>query len=526
VAAPTVYSRALGIFNPTPDQFWTPYPKQSAAVALSGTVFELLYGGAAGGGKSAFLRGYACDFAASHPGAHIALIRRTLPQLRQTHGIHLPEMLTGKATPNRSEFTWVFPNGSILRFISLPNPGDEQQYKSAEFDLLLFDEVTEFTEGQYTFMLSRCRSARGHRAHVVATSNPEGAGFRWVKRRWVAPRPEDLAEGQALPEPGVPWEAPVIEDGHIIGWHPARAFLPATVTDNPGLMAANPQYVRQLQALPDGRLRRALLDGDWSAMDQVPGALWAQDILDLYRVTSAPDLIRVVIGVDPNGTSAQGDRECGIIAAGRDSSGHFYVIADESGPWAPDVWAGKVAALYHRLGADRVVAERNYGGEMVASTLLHAEPDLPVEMVNASRGKAVRAEPVAVLTQRGRVHPVNRFPDLEDQLCTWSQDASWSPDRLDAFTWAMTELAGGSTALAFLTQVSAPCPECKVPNLTGRPTCVHCGAPLPHPDPALTAPAALPPAPDLELPPAPAEPEPLNGSNGHRVVGGLILTGT
>jgi phage terminase large subunit-like protein len=484
----TAFSFAADVFDPPKDQFWVPYPKQAKAVDLAGKCFELLFGGAAGPGKSMMLRGYACDFAASHPGAHIAIVRRTLPQLRQTHGLHLPEMIGDKAAQNRSEFTWTFPNGAIIRFISLPNAGDEQQYKSAEFDLLLFDELTEFLETQYTFMLSRVRSAKGHRAHVVSTSNPEGSGFRWVKRRFVSPRVEDLAEGQPRPTPGEPWRPPVVDNGKVIGWHPARAFLPATIQDNPGLMISNPGYVDQLNALPDSRLRRALLEGDWDAMDAIPGALWSQGLIDEFRVESVPvKLVRTVIGVDPSGTSQQGDRECGIVAAGLGTDGHVYVYADSSGPLSPDEWAAATARLYRNSEADRVVAERNYGGEMVESTLRHAERLLPVKLITSSRGKALRAEPIAALTQRGMIHIVGRFSDLEDQMTTWIQGSSWSPDRLDAMVFAATELLGGASALAFLTEISARCLECGTPNTTGRPTCTRCGAELPHAEQATAA---------------------------------------
>jgi len=485
-----VFAHALDLFNPKPVRFWEPYPKQAMAQALAGRVFELMFGGSAGPGKSFFLRSYAADFAIAHPGAHIALVRRTLPMLKQTHGLHLPGMLREHARENKAEFTFTFPNGSVIRFISLPNSGDEQNYKSAEFDLLLFDELTEFLESQYTFMLSRVRSARGHRAHVIATSNPEGAGFRWVKRRFVKPRPEDLAEGQEAPKPGVPWAPPVIEDGKVIGWHPLRAFLPATIEDNPGLLKSNPGYVAQLRAMPDSRLRRALLDGDWDAMDDIPGALWSQSVIDDHRVTTVPDtvrVVRVVVGVDPSGSSTNGTSECGIVVAGLGSDAHFYILEDLSGPWTPTEWADRVNGAYERWTADTVVAEVNFGGEMVEATLKAAHPMLPVTLVRASRGKAVRAEPVAVLAQRGMVHMVGRWPELEDQMCQWTPGSGWSPDRIDGTVWAVAELAGGASALAFLTQLSAPCPECKTPNTTGRATCVRCGKELPHATPATAA---------------------------------------
>jgi Terminase large subunit, T4likevirus-type, N-terminal/Terminase RNaseH-like domain len=509
---------ARDIFSPPKNLFWTPYPKQQLAIELASKCFELLFGGSAGPGKSMMLRGYACDYAASHPGAHVAIVRRTLPQLRQTHGLHLPSMLDGKAKENRSDFTWLFPNGSLIRFISLPNAGDEQDYKSAEFDLLLFDELTEFLESQYTFMLSRVRSARGHRAHVVCTSNPEGVGFRWVKRRFVSPRPEDLAPDQEYPRAGEPWTPPVIEKGQVLTWQPTRCYLPATLADNPGLMKSNPGYIQQLQSLPDSRMRRALVEGDWDAMDAIPGALWGFEVIDKYRVESMPPdvlITRRVIGVDPSGSSNSGERECGIVCAALGNNGHVYILLDASGSMPPDQWAGVVAQVYATHEADRVVAERNYGGQMVEATLRHAESQLPVKLITSSRGKALRAEPVAALTERGVVHLVGRWPELEDQMVSWTPASGWSPDRLDAMVFAVTELLGGASALAYLTEVSAPCPECRTPNSTNRPTCSRCGATLPRIE-GLAPPAGYP----------RLEDEKLNiGPPGTITFGGLIIEG-
>ena len=478
----SVAALALEKLFPTPQHhapIWTPYPKQAAAVALAQDCFELLFGGALGGGKSALLRSYAVEYALAHRGAHIGLVRRTLPMLKQTHGLHMRALTDGIARENRTDWTWTFPNGAVIRFISLQHEGDEQQYKSAEFDLLLFDEVTELTQGQYTFMLTRCRSAHGHRVHVIATANPEGVGFRWVKRRWVKPRPEDLAEGQPQPQPGVPWEPPLIVDGEIVETLPARAYIPATIRDNPGLLKSNPGYVKQIQALPDPRRRRALLDGDWDAMDNVPGALWAQSVIDRNRVNSHPDLIRVVVGVDPSGSAHDGSDECGIIAAGKDAAGRYYVLADRSGKYLPDEWAARAVGLYHELAADRVVAETNFGGAMVQSVLRHAAPTMPVTLVTASRGKAVRAEPVSWLYTDNVVSHVGVMDLLEVEQTTWTPESGWSPGRVDALVWAITELAGGASALAFLHQLAAPCPECKALNSPGRPVCIQCGASLP-----------------------------------------------
>lgn len=421
---------------------WEPHPKQQQAKDLAAQCFELLYGGAAGGGKSHFLRYYGVEYARDHPGAHIGMVRRALPMLKQTHGLHMAELTAGLARENRTDWTWTFNNGSVLRFISLYNEGDEQSFKSAEFDLLLFDEVTELTEKQYTFMLSRLRSHRGHRVHCIATANPEGRGFRWVKRRFVKPEAKDLAPGQEAPRPGKPWTPPLVEDGKVTEWQSVRAFLPATVEDNPTLMRTNPQYVRQLRSLPDSRLRRALVDGDWDAMDNVPGALWKQSTIDESRVSSTPTLVRIVIGVDPSGSSQDGSDECGIVVVGKGDDGHLYVLRDVSGVVAPEEWSGRVRKAFDDLAADKVVAEKNFGGEMVRLTLKQAGPDMPVKMVNASRGKAVRAEPVSWVYTDLRIHHVGHLPQLEDELTTWTPGSAWSPGRLDALVWACTDLLG------------------------------------------------------------------------------------
>lgn len=459
-----------------PTTCWTPYPKQQQATVLAQSVFELLYGGAAGGGKSQFLRSYAVDFALTHPGAHIALVRRTLPRLKQTHGLHMTALIGDQLDRvNRTENTWTLRNGSIIRFIGLQNDGDEQDYKSVEFDLLCFDEVTELLEGQYTFMLTRLRSARGYRAHVIASANPEGRGFRWVKRRWVSPRVTDLAPGQPAPVAFTPWAPPIVEGSDVIGEQPSRAFCPASIWDNPGLIAANPQYVQQLRSLPDGRMRRALLDGDWDAMDQVPGALWAQTLLDEHRVAQAPQMTRVVVGVDPSGSSHDGSDECGIIAVGKGNDGRFYVLRDASGVVAPDVWAARTVVLYDEVEADKVVAEKNFGADMVISTLHHARTTLPVEAVTASRGKAVRAEPISYLYSQGRVSHVGQLLELEDELTTWTPDSGWSPGRLDALVWALTDLALGG-ALDYLNAMARMCPSCGLPNTSGAVQCFRCHA--------------------------------------------------
>jgi phage terminase large subunit-like protein len=205
-------------------------------------------------------------------------------------------------------------------------------------------------------------------------------------------------------------------------------------------------YLRSIEALYGGtRLGRQELDGE--LIEVIEGALWRREWIERGRVAVAPDLVRVVIGVDPPATA--GGDECGIVAVGLGADGLAYVLGDHSvAGLSPAGWARAVAAAAERWGADRVIAEANMGGDMVVSTLHAADINLPVRKVSATRGKAVRAEPIAAHYERGRVRHVGAFPALEDQLCgyvTGGYDGPGrSPDRGDACVWAVGEVLGGS----------------------------------------------------------------------------------
>ncbi|HTH29387.1 MAG TPA: terminase family protein [Sphingobium sp.] len=199
------------------------------------------------------------------------------------------------------------------------------------------------------------------------------------------------------------------------------------------------------------RLGRQELDGE--LLMDLDGALWTRDLIEGCRLRTvpaalakgdAPLLGRVVIGVDPPAGS-DGDA-CGIVVAGLGADGCAYVIDDASVERStPEQWARAVAHACHRWGGDRVVAEANNGGAMVASVLRAAEVDMPVRLVHASRGKSARAEPVAALYERGRVHHVGLFARLEDEMCGLLAGGGYagpgrSPDRADALVWALTDL--------------------------------------------------------------------------------------
>ncbi|HVI09592.1 MAG TPA: terminase family protein [Candidatus Binatia bacterium] len=178
-------------------------------------------------------------------------------------------------------------------------------------------------------------------------------------------------------------------------------------------------------------------------IEEVPGALWTPALIDKYRVAKIPEsalpLVRVVVGVDPTGSSMN---EAGIVGAGMGQDGHGYVIADKSllAP-TPRTWAQEAVWLYCDLKADRLDGERNYGGDMVKEVISTVDPNVNYHDVTATRGKIVRAEPIAALYEKGFIHHVGEFPQLEEEQCSYVPGISErSPNRMDALVWTLTDL--------------------------------------------------------------------------------------
>jgi predicted phage terminase large subunit-like protein len=207
-----------------------------------------------------------------------------------------------------------------------------------------------------------------------------------------------------------------------------------------------PTYIRQIIKRYEGtRLGRQEIYAE--ILEDVPGALWSQSIIEGSRLPyggKLPDLVRVVVAIDPGVSSDEDSDETGIIVAGKDFNEHAYVLGDLSGHYLPSEWAAAAIGAYQDTPADRIVAEINNGGEMVENTIRMVNPGVPFKGVHASRGKVVRAEPVSALYEQGRVHHSGVFPQLEDQMCSFTQDwdraRDGSPDRVDALVWAITEL--------------------------------------------------------------------------------------
>ena len=217
--------------------------------------------------------------------------------------------------------------------------------------------------------------------------------------------------------------------------------------DNLGNLA--PSFREEVLATYEGtRIGRQELLGE--LLDDVEGALWTIADLDQSRVQAAPDLRRIVVAIDPSGGSGPNHDEQGIIVAGLGVDGELYVLADRSCSLSPHGWASRAVGAFHEFSADRIVAEKNYGGDMVESTIRQVDKHVPVKVITASRGKAQRAEPVASLYEQHRIHHVGALAKLEDQMTTWTPQDGTSPDRLDALVWAVTELTDNFQAQAWI----------------------------------------------------------------------------
>lgn len=208
-------------------------------------------------------------------------------------------------------------------------------------------------------------------------------------------------------------------------------------------------FMRQIEDRFGGsRLGRQELEGE--ILEDIPGALWQRSNIDTNRIIEAPvDMLNVIVAVDPATSSEEGSDENGIVVVGtaRDSDGYVrgYVLEDVSLRGSPEEWAKTAVRMYRKWQADRIVAEKNQGGDMVSSVIRSVDRSIPIKLVHASRGKVIRAEPISALYEQNRIHHVGRFDKLEDQMCTFSVDnirsnGMGSPDRVDALVWGLTEV--------------------------------------------------------------------------------------
>lgn len=456
---------------------WRPQPKQELASRVAHQTDELLFGGAAGGGKTEWGIHHIIDEMERHRFNRGAIFRRVFPSLNRTIIPRAKAILRrdGRARWNGQEHTWTFPNGSVLEAAHLQHADTVHDYQGAEFGIVYFEEITEFLESQYAYLLTRLRSpGPGIRPHSICTTNPGGLGHRWVKRRWIKPRAGDWTGED--PSPYRIWQPALVDDEGdplldeegrpmpVTAVPPherpgTRCFVPSTLDDNPALLARDPKYRMRIRANPNRGMRLALEKGDWDAIDAVEGALWRQSELDQGRVTAAwhglhVTVLRRVVAVDPSDGDEDADGfGVAVCSRGMDGVGYVERCEEWKGVTVRDMARGAVQ-IYHATGADALIVERNHGGKWMMEVFRQVDRYANIVEVWASHGKITRAEPVAALFEpdpdaptfanRFRARLVGRHEDLEEEMTSYTGDPKQaSPNRLDAVVWAMSELMLG-----------------------------------------------------------------------------------
>lgn len=310
-----------------------------------------------------------------------------------------------------------FPSGAIGTIYSAEEP---DRLRGPQHHKLWMDEIAAWQRMQDTFDMAMLGLRLGDRPQAVITSTPKP--YPLVKELIRRSTLEDDPLGTVVMSVG------------------------STYENRENLAEA---FVREVIVRYEGtRLGRQELDAE--ILDDVPGALWKRAMI-VYRPApriergggAVLDLPSVVVALDPAVTSNEDSDECGIIVAGRGPDGNGYTVADLSARLPPADWAKRAIRAYHDFKADKIVAEANNGGDLVSTVIQQIDSTVPVELVHASRGKRTRAEPVSALYEQGRWFHTQPFPDLEDQMTTYTGEPGMgSPDRMDALVWAATDLFG------------------------------------------------------------------------------------
>ncbi len=419
-------------------------PKQQLAEDMSQQCDALLYGGAAGGGKSHWLLVHMAIQMLDFPGNRGVIFRRVFPSLLRSiipraKAMYVPHW----ANYNETNHQFTFHNGSILELGTLQRDSDVDNYQGAEYGVVAFEEVTEFLESQVDYFKTRLRApVAGVRPHLIATTNPGGIGHKWVKKEWVKPPPEDVVGGSS--KPFTVWEArPKGEEESE-----TRCFIPATLDDNPLMNERDPRYRNKLKRIKNPKLRKAMENGDWDAIEEIEGALWEAQIIEDGRVYFLPTINRRIMAIDPADGEKTGDG-FGVTVAALGENGHAYCEFNEEWSSTPAEMAAQAIQLYRDMGCSKIVIERNHGGKWIPALFRALDPNINVDTVWAGEGKITRAEPISALfypsdERPALIHLVDNFKDLEDQMTTFTgKPGEPSPDGLDSFVWAMHELMLG-----------------------------------------------------------------------------------
>jgi len=410
-------------FKKTPDQV-------KATQLLAGPYKWIMLHGGSRSGKTFILIRAMCIRAMKVPGSRHIIFRFRFNHVKQSVFMEtLPKVLQVcfpdvPVKWNKEDYFVTFPNGSEIWISGLDDKDRVEKVLGKEYSTIYFNESSQIPYHSVSMAETRLAQKTELVNKFYFDCNPP-TKTHWLYAYFFL---------KINPETKVP--------------HP-KPELYAEMQMNPDGNAENlpDDYIETvLDGLSD-RKKRRFKCGEW--LDDVEGALWTRQMINSTRVVTAPILNAIYVAVDPAVTATESSNATGIIVVGVDSRGHGYILADRTQEQAsPATWGNAAINAYHEFQADAIVGEVNNGGDLVKANIHAIDSTVRFKDVRASRGKIVRAEPVAGLYEEGKIHHVGEFPELEDEMCSYApqlQNGEYdSPDRLDAMVWGATKLLLGS----------------------------------------------------------------------------------
>lgn len=371
--------------------------------------------GGRGSGKTAAGARYVARYCNEHPGTRGRIIGPTLGDVFESciegpSGLRqIDPTIQVIAKPGGSKVLW--PNGSEMLLLGTPTPIEVERLRaSGNRDLDWWEEAAANRQFKPAWQQARLGLRQGLRPHSIITTTPRN-----------------------------------VEQLRILLADPLTVSTHGTINDNPHL---DPVWKAEvIKDYAGTRLGRQELEG--LLLTDVPGALWSSDMIEA-ALSSMPasgvTYKKVVVGVDPAVTSHAESDDTGIVVCARGEDDRGYVLSDRTCHETPNGWAKASVKAFDVYEANRIVGEVNNGGDLVETVIRTIRPNIPYKKVSASRGKAIRAEPISTLYEQGRISHTKSFPELEAEMVSWDPEdpTASSPNRVDALVWAFTELGFGT----------------------------------------------------------------------------------
>lgn len=414
----------------------TPKQLEAQAICASAAKHVMLFGGSRSGKTFLLIRNVVMRALKAENSRH-AVFRFRFNAIKASVVLDTFPKVMRLAFPNvsykldKTDWYAKLPNGSEIWFAGLDDAERAEKVLGMEFATIYFNECSQIPYASLQTAITRLAQqvdqvidgqARPLKPRVFYDMNPPGKSH-WTYRQFV--QKVDPETKHALPRPS------------------DYASFKINPDDNRANVAED--YLETLDSM-SAKMRRRFRDGEFG--EEVAGALFTEEIIEAHRTIggSLPDMVRVVVGVDPSGAGDADNADndaIGIIAAGLGTDGICYVLEDATVKAGPATWGRVTASVFDRYAADAVVGETNYGGAMVNHVIQTARPRTNFRQVTATRGKVVRAEPFSALYEQGKVRHVGRFNDLEEELTsftTYGYVGGDSPNRADALIWCLAEL--------------------------------------------------------------------------------------